>query len=199
MSVSFPLTEHYILLIGFIVVLIIPIHIVWQIQINLRQKLILGTTLGLSIFMIIIAIVRISRFQGELAGLDVSWIIFWQQVEASIAIIMVSVSAFRSFCVARESQRRENRNRNRQWYMNPKNLMASALRRKRLRSESEETNHSVAIPRATITGMRTFINRRGRSISESRLSSSLGDENAKRIRAEQSISFELDQVRQGSA
>lgn len=140
--------------------LIIPFQILWQIQINLRRKLILGATLSLSIFMIIIAIIRISKIQAYQDHTDLIWIIFWQQIQASTAVIVISLSAFRSFFVARESRLRHDRNHHRQWYMDRKNRIASVLRRKRLRSGSgsEEINHLVTIPRATMTGLRTFIN-----------------------------------------
>lgn len=193
--------------------LIIPFHLLWRIQINLRQKLILGTTLCLSIFMIIIAIVRISNIrmnsgnffpslQGadfpSLQGADIVWVIFWQQVEACTAVIMVSLSAFRSFFVAHESRLREDRNRNRHWYMSKKKALA--WRRRMLQSESEEMDQLPQIPRATMTGMRTFIS--GGENNESHMSS-IGaratttlakSENAERIRVEKTISTVSDQV-----
>lgn len=182
--------------------LIIPFRLLWRIRINLRQKLILGTTLCLSIFMIIIAIVRISKIRikspYEGLGMDIVWVIFWQQVEACTAVIMVSLSAFRSFFVAHESRLREDRNRNRQWYMS--NKKASAWRRRLLQSEGEEMNQLPQVPRATMTGMSTFIS--GGENNESGMSS-LGagvtttpakDENVERIRVEQTISRVSDQV-----
>lgn len=146
--------------------LIIPFHLLWRIQINLRQKLILGTTLCLSIFMIIIAIIRISNIQLAERIEDIVWVIFWQQVEACTAVIMVSLSAFRSFFVTHESRLREDRIRNRHWYMSKK--MALVRRQKMLQSESEETDRLPQIPRATMTGMSTFI--RGGKSNESRMS-----------------------------
>ena len=72
---------------------------------------------------------------------------------------MVSFSAFRSFFVARESRLRKNRNRRLHLYMSRKNQAAAAARRlMRLHSESrEEMNGLPEIPRATMTGMDTFI------------------------------------------
>lgn len=191
--------------------LIIPFQLLWRIQINLRQKLILGTTLCLSIFMIIIAIVRISKIRIKrtledinlpsgysASGADLVWVLFWQQVEACTAVIMVSLSAFRSFFVAHESRIREDRNRNRQWYMS--NKKALAWRRRLLQSEGEEMDRLPQIPRATMTGMSTFIS--GRENNESRMSSLRAGvtstpakgENEERIRVEQRISTVSDQV-----
>lgn len=196
---------RFVKLMGSISVLIIPFHILWRIQINLRQKLILGATLSLSIFMIILAIIRISKIRADKETADIIWVIFWQQIEASTAVIMISLSAFRTFFVARESRLRHDRNRHRQWYMDRKNQIASALRRKKFRSASgsgcgsEELNHLVAIPRATMTGMRTFINGGGGEPNDENHLSSRGGENAEKIRVEQRIeitSIGSDQVRQ---
>lgn len=126
------------------------------------------------------------------------WVIFWQQVEACTAVIMVSLSAFRFFFVAHESRIREDRNRHRQWYMS--NKKALAWRRRLLQSEGEEMDRLPQIPRATMTGMSTLINERENN--ESRMSSSRAevtstparDENEERIGVEQTISTISDQV-----
>lgn len=108
--------------------------------------------------MIIIAIIRVSAIRIGHAGLDIVWQIFWNQMEASTALIIVSFSAFRSFFVARESRVRAVQNRQRLWYMDKKDWLRSALRRRETRAESEELEELPDIPRATLTGMRTFIN-----------------------------------------
>lgn len=107
--------------------------------------------------MIIIAIIRIFALRHDVYEFDWYSLIFWQQVEASIAVIMVSFSAFRSFFVAHESRLRDDQRRHRQWYLSKKNRMASALRRKRLRQDTADEWQLGAIPRATLTGMSTFI------------------------------------------
>ena len=138
-------------------VLVIPIHLLWHIQINLRQKILIGTSLCLSIVMIIITIIRMSKIRIGPTQTDIIWEVFWHQVEACTAVIMVSVSAFRYVFVAHEA-RQQPPNRKRVWYMSKKNLLRSALRRKKLRSDSEEMmDRWPEIPRATMTGMRTFI------------------------------------------
>lgn len=139
-----------------LLVLVIPIHLLWHIQINLRQKIIIGASLCLSIVMIIITIIRMSKIRIGPTQTDIIWEVFWHHVEACTAVIMVSVSAFRYVFVAHEA-RQSPPNRKRVWYMSKKNLLRSALRRKKLRSDSEEMDRWPEIPRATMTGMRTFI------------------------------------------
>ena len=83
--------------------------------------------------------------------------LFWQQVEACIAVAMVSFSAFRSVFVAHEARVREARHRNRLWYVDKRNLLKSAWRRKQNRFEYEATDQLPEIPEPTLTGMHTFI------------------------------------------
>ena len=151
-------------------VLVIPIHLLWQIKINFGQKLVLGATLCLSILMIIIALIRITVLRIGHLGLDIVWGIFWIQMEACTALIIVSVSAFRSFFVARGSRARAVQNRQRCWYMDKKDRLKSAWGRRQIRAESEELDELPHIPRATLTGMRTFING-GKPEVESQLAS----------------------------
>lgn len=141
----------------FSLVLVIPIHLIWHIKINFHQKIVLGLTLCLSIVMIIIAIIRIAAIRIGPSATDLVWEFFWSQMEACTAVIMVSFSAFRSVFVAHDNRVREERHRNRLWYADKKNLLRSVLRRRKIRSESEETDQLPEIPRATLTGMHTLI------------------------------------------
>jgi hypothetical protein len=52
--------------------------------------------LGLSVFMIIIAIIRVAaaNLPGNVS--DTSWLFFWQTMEAAVAVIMVVLTGFRS-------------------------------------------------------------------------------------------------------
>lgn len=52
--------------------------------------------------MIIIAIIRIAAGNVSHGQVDAAWAIFWLQVEASVAVMVVSVSAFRALFVARQ-------------------------------------------------------------------------------------------------
>lgn len=81
-----------------------------------KQKLGLGVFLCLSVFMIITAIVRISGLaitiqppNGKVKAFDVIWKAFWQQVEACVAVLMVSFTAFRSIFVAESSKKNRDR------------------------------------------------------------------------------------------
>ena len=73
-------------------------------KIKTRQKLGIGAFLCLSIIMIVLAIVKISGLttrQGPLGlTFDLVWEVFWQQVEACVSIIMVSLTAFHSIFIS---------------------------------------------------------------------------------------------------
>ena len=54
--------------------------------------------------MIAVAIIKVAGLSLPGKGFDLVWDIFWQQVEASVAVITVSFTAFRSILVARKSR-----------------------------------------------------------------------------------------------
>lgn len=146
------------------IVMVIPIHLLWRVQIQLRQKLALGVSLCLSIMMIISAIVQISGIRAPSHAIDVTWELFWQIVEACIAVIMVSLTAFRSLFIAHGAAalryNRGNPNPGVRHRFDSRNFW-----RKRVSDDSEESQRLPRIPRATMTGLRTFI--RGETTEES--------------------------------
>lgn len=140
-------------------VIAIPVILLRRVQIKLRQKFALGFSLCLSIIMIITAIVKISGLFASTSSYriaDMTWEIFWQFMEACIAVIMVSLTAFRSLFVVHGSGAR----RSPQKLSLRKRVLNSRIARGRKRAagnDSEETEGFPEIPRATLTGMRTFI------------------------------------------
>lgn len=88
-----------------ILVVSLPVALLWKVRINVWQKVGLSLSLCLSLVMVFVTIVRMAGI--KLAGVvDIVWLAFWQQQECSIAVIMVSVSAFRSFFVAGAARKR---------------------------------------------------------------------------------------------
>lgn len=138
-----------------VLVLSFPIAILWRVRISARQKLGLGISLCLSAAMVIVAIIRIAGMSLADGTVDIIWLAFWQQQECSIAVLMVSMSAFRSFFVAGAASHRS-----------PQRLAHSSpswkrrVFRNRLfagEHDLEATNGLPPIPNATLTGMRTWI------------------------------------------
>lgn len=128
----------------------IPILLLWKVQIKARQKLLLGVFLCLSICMIAVAIVRISGLRIRHTIIDVQWQAFWLEVEATIAVNVVSITAFRSVLGIKASKARE---KNRSWY---------SYRRRHLSRKSSkdpennpDTDELSSIPGVVSTEMRT--------------------------------------------
>ena len=139
------------------IVLSFPIAILSQIRINTRQKAGLGLWLCLSVVMIIIAIVRIAGIKFAVNSIDIVWLAFWQQQESSIAVTMVSMTAFRSLFVesiGATAPRRHPKFAANGWRTR---LVRRALASGNERYEMERGAGLPQIPRATLTGMSATI------------------------------------------
>lgn len=64
--------------------------------------------------MIMIAIVRISGLRIQKSDIDIQLELFWQDAEDNIAVIMVSITAFRSLVGMKALKAREKRKRS--WF-----------------------------------------------------------------------------------
>lgn len=126
-----------------------------------KQKFGLGAFLCLSVLMVITAVVRVSALRMRvlvlgmpIVAIDMVWKHFWQQVEASIAILAISFTAFRSFFVVDASR----------YHGAPQAKLPYSTRqriwnRKRCATSKTESGAGElpSIPSATMTGLRTFI------------------------------------------
>jgi len=132
----------------------------------------MGTFLSLSAVMIIIAIVRSSKIHGPPnVPIDVTWAIFWCHIEASTALSMVSLTAFRTIF----NQRREERVRHERLRQPPRSWKVFAsFRRRRVELFEDEDTALPQVPRATLTGLRTFIRGNNRTENSNATQSSQG-------------------------
>ena len=127
-----------------------------------RQKFGLSVMLSLSLVMAVCAITRMAGIHLKGGIVDIVWLAFWQQQECSIAVIMFSMTAFRSFFVG-GSIKPAKAHKGRTTYWRNKNLF-----RRFPRPLDEEDSHVLpVIPSATLTGMRTLIDGSGRIDSKS--------------------------------
>lgn len=78
-------------------------RLIWKIQVRWTQKLALGLTLCLTIFLITITLVRASglTYRGYV---DNVWEIYLQFISAEVGLILTSLSAFRTLFVAHPVQ-----------------------------------------------------------------------------------------------
>jgi hypothetical protein len=154
-----------------IMVVSLPIIILKGSQLSRSTKFGLATFLCLSVFMAICAIIRVSGFHYH--GIeDDSWEFYWQQAEGAVAVMMASITAFRTLFV-KPSDNDPN-------VTTPRSPVESFLHRITRRFQSlarakpdpnekptSTPKHSVLklpkMPSPIFTGMRTFIRGNGRS------------------------------------
>ena len=143
-------------------VISIPVLLLRQVRISLRRKILLGAILSLSIFMIVTSIIRISAGNIIDGQIDTTWAIFWLQAEAAIAVMVVSVSAFRALFVVDGSKSRNVPQQSPSW-------------RRWLRSRSRTANDGLpSVPSPTTTGVRTLIGRISHNRNQSAESEGVG-------------------------
>lgn len=121
-----------------------------------RQKFGLGVFLCLSIVMMAVAIVRISGFVYH-GGIDNVWVYIWQHIEACVAVIMISLTAFRSIFLAKTS--RPPQRKLKSW--------KETFSRRKKDSSADEAQVNLTIPKPTMTGLRSFIWRERLSSNQS--------------------------------
>ena len=147
-----------------LLVLSLPVSILWKVRISVRQKVGLAFSLCLSGAMVLVTIVRIAGIKLRGSGsVDIVWLAFWQQQECSIAVLMLSVSAFRSFFVP--SSVRSPAPRHQGYSPSEKRRRFLHRRPHPDLCDTHETNGLPQIPSATITGLTTVIEG-GRQVEE---------------------------------
>ncbi len=132
----------------------IPIRLLWSVRIKPSQKFVLALFLCLNLFMAITASVLVSGldFRGKI---DDVWLFVWQQIEACVAVVMISLTAFRSVFVGTESFRARREPDKKLWQIDS---FLAFKRKKIARGSIEESMLGLpTIPSATLTGMRSFI------------------------------------------
>ena len=157
-----------------LLVLSLPISILWKVRISVRQKIGLAFSLCLSCVMIIVAIVRVAGMvRGGGGSVDIVWVACWQHQECSIAIIMVSVSAFRSLFIPSPTNHLVQKHQG---------YSPSERRRKFLRRrpdpdlyDTHETGGLPQIPSATFTGTAIMVGEDGYSEERAGLDRQLRD------------------------
>ncbi len=102
--------------------------------------------------MAITACVRVSGLKIR-NSFDEVWLFLWQHIEACVAITMISLTGFRSVFIADRTQARNN---------NAKPRYSSTFKKLRSRKTPKSDDYDMeqrfpAIPSATLSGMRTFI------------------------------------------
>lgn len=112
--------------------------------------------------MVAVCLMRsISEFVNTSSGkrIDLQWGLFWQMIEACIAVTVVSLTAFRSLYGVRISKQEEKRRQEPRLASYRRRLLSH--RKKRADEFGEPMTDMEPLPRipgATVTGMRTMVN-----------------------------------------
>lgn len=183
----------------FMKVIFIPCRLIWSVKIRWTQKVALISTLCLTVLTIMCTIVRIAGIHTgrTVKSIDSVWETYWQFIAANIALTMTAVTAFRTFFVSRgaEDRRHPDPGSKENWYSKGRRLLRSVFSTRLWYSRRSKSSSRTPggppsswddapmelkqdIPRATLTGMRTFIN--GRKLTprdrESQIMRSVGEE-----------------------
>lgn len=185
------------------IVMFIPCRLIWSVKIPWTKKLALASTLCLSILTIICTIVNITGIYTSVhvKSMDFVWATYWQFIAAEIALTMTAATAFRALFVSRSAVEHrhapgvQDHSSKESLYGRSQRLLRSVFSTRfwdflrsrgppqRLGDGNSDWNGAPVelrqhIPRATLTGMRTFI--RGHSNSrmngESQIMQSVGHE-----------------------
>lgn len=140
-------------------VISIPILILRKSQMKLKQKLAVGVSLSLSVVMVMASITRYAGYKLRVDSVDATWLICWVYLEASIAIIMASTTAFRTLFARRGQDPRgiEEGHKLHKLYQIRKRLL------RKTDWEVTDREDLPKIPSATLTGMDAIIYNIGRS------------------------------------
>ena len=84
-------------------VISVPVLLLWNVRIGIRRKLALGGILSLSVCTMIVSIIKVAGGANVDGGVDPSWVFLWYVIEAAVAIIVVSFTAFRALFVAHQA------------------------------------------------------------------------------------------------
>ncbi|KAF2793171.1 hypothetical protein K505DRAFT_338035 [Melanomma pulvis-pyrius CBS 109.77] len=152
-------------------VVLIPLLVLRRAKADLRQKITVAIFLSVSSVMVFVAIVRVSTMRTSQGVFDYTWTNLWLYLEGGIAIIMISLSAFRTqYTLRREERQRQERISKPQTYYRPNRKQAPWLE-----SEVEELP---VIPEPTMSGLGGLI--RGGNTHQSAMEVSIKDKPSKK-------------------
>ncbi|KAI4230761.1 MAG: hypothetical protein LQ349_006051 [Xanthoria aureola] len=91
----------------------IPVRMLWNVRLPLRQKVLLMTIFSLTVIVMIVSIIRVaivgSSTRSSTQQPDISWVYFWSNIEMSTAIVIACIGSFRQVFVNAHNRRRQDR------------------------------------------------------------------------------------------
>ncbi|KAI1146816.1 hypothetical protein F4825DRAFT_472133 [Nemania diffusa] len=154
-----------------IMVVSIPIIVLRNSLLSRSTKFGVAIFLCLSIFIAIIAIIRVSGYYYKGYG-NTIWEFFWQQVECAVAVTTASITAFRTLFVKQQRHDRVDATDSPEpslfcrFFMRFKALVRKQPDEKPTLTSDSWISKLPQVPSPILTNIRTFIYRNGRSRNE---------------------------------
>ena len=95
----------------------------------------------------IISIIKVAGGKTSAGGVDSSWVLFWYDIEAAVAIIVVSFTAFRALFVAHQAMK----------YRTPAESDSTSWNRRSKKAKNSRSNGPPEIPSPVLSGVGTHI------------------------------------------
>ncbi|KAI9705086.1 MAG: hypothetical protein M1836_006869 [Candelina mexicana] len=190
-SIAISESQMILDIVGDILIICIPCRLIWSVRLPWTQKLVLASTLCLTIITIFCTIIRIGgiRTGHTMKSIDSVWETYWQFIAADIAVTMTAATAFRAFFVKRGGDDRlhaqgvQDDVASETWYGKSWRLLRSIFstrswqsrrsedyprnpRERRDKWDDSPFKLREQIPRATMTGIRTFIGKQATTPSQ---------------------------------
>ncbi|KAF2108329.1 hypothetical protein BDV96DRAFT_587616 [Lophiotrema nucula] len=148
-------------IIGDIMIISIPLLILSMTGLRPAQKAVLGSSLCLSVVMIVIAGIRTGEFRsGSRHQMDFLWGMFWQFIEGAVAILMASVTVYRSVFV--DAHRKAEQKRHQEYQPRKISLLGWSPRGSpRTDDILNSTTRPSHIPGIAMAGLESVVNTRG--------------------------------------
>ncbi|KAL8767038.1 MAG: hypothetical protein Q9209_006332 [Squamulea sp. 1 TL-2023] len=71
------------------------LRLLWNLQINVKEKLALGAIFSVGLIKITFAIIRVVKIGASATHVNPIWLALWSMIEASVAVVVASLPSFR--------------------------------------------------------------------------------------------------------
>lgn len=77
--------------------MIIPWKLLWVVKLSRKEKLAIGSIVGLGIIIVVFAVIRIIVTNTTGTHPEVIWLALWSAIETSVAVVIVCLTSFKVF------------------------------------------------------------------------------------------------------
>ncbi|PVH95106.1 hypothetical protein DM02DRAFT_571731 [Periconia macrospinosa] len=170
LTVNIATSQMILDIVGDLFILVIPVILIWQIRVRWTQKIAISLTLCLTVIMVAVTITRIAGLKWK-GKLDYVWESYFIAIAAEIGLVLGAITAFRALYVSKAKGRQVQKTTiTFNWYRKGNSALLNAFGTRNGKGDSgvepnEKRNRILpnAIPNATMTGVRTFMEENGRS------------------------------------